>query len=82
MPRRELATSRTSWLTELRQQREQSEAKLVKAMALDSVPINPHRLVREIRDTIGARLQPRLSDDQSLYVAGCTAGHRDISLSF
>ena len=50
---RELATSRTSWLTELRQQREQSEAKLVKAMALDSVPINPHRLVREIRDTIG-----------------------------
>ena len=50
---RELATSRTSWLAELRKQREQSEAKLVKVMALDSVPINPHRLVREIRDTIG-----------------------------
>ncbi|MDJ0932497.1 hypothetical protein [Breoghania sp.] len=35
-----------------------------------------------IRDTIGLRLQPRLSEDQSLYVAACSSGHRDLSLSF
>jgi hypothetical protein len=35
-----------------------------------------------IRDTIGLRGQPRLPEEQALYVAGCGAGHRDISLSF
>jgi hypothetical protein len=35
-----------------------------------------------IRDTIGLRGQPRLPEEQALYVAGCSAGHRDISLSF
>ena len=35
-----------------------------------------------IRDTIGLRGQPRLPKEQALYVAGCSAGHRDISLSF
>ncbi len=35
-----------------------------------------------IRDTIGARLQTKMSEEQALFVAGCTAGHRDISLHF
>ena len=35
-----------------------------------------------IRDTIGLRQQERLPRAQALYVAGCSSGHRDISLSF
>ena len=35
-----------------------------------------------IRDTIGLRGQPRLPREQALYVARCSATHRDISLSF
>ena len=50
---RKLATASTSWLAELGQQRERNEATLQKEMGLDSVPINPHRLVREIRDVVG-----------------------------
>jgi thiamine pyrophosphate-dependent acetolactate synthase large subunit-like protein len=49
---RELAAERTGWLAELREQREQNEAPLEKVMALDSVPINPYRLVRELRDVL------------------------------
>ncbi|HSF95721.1 MAG TPA: hypothetical protein VLA52_11910, partial [Thermohalobaculum sp.] len=35
-----------------------------------------------IRDTIGLRGQPRLPEEQALYVAACSSHHRDISLSF
>ncbi|HUS53952.1 MAG TPA: TRAP transporter large permease subunit [Thermohalobaculum sp.] len=35
-----------------------------------------------IHDTIGLRGQPRLPKEQALFVASCSAGHRDISLSF
>ncbi|MBA5777358.1 TRAP transporter large permease subunit [Stappia sp. F7233] len=35
-----------------------------------------------IRDTIGLRGQVRLPREQALYVASCSAGHRDVSLSF
>ncbi len=35
-----------------------------------------------ISDTIGLRGQPRLPPEQALYVAGCSSGHKDISLSF
>ena len=35
-----------------------------------------------IRNTIGLRQQERLPREQALFVAGCTSGHRDISLSF
>ena len=37
---------------------------------------------RAIRDTIGARAQSKMSPEQALYVASCSSGHRDISLSF
>ncbi|HUF86583.1 MAG TPA: TRAP transporter large permease subunit [Thermohalobaculum sp.] len=35
-----------------------------------------------IRDTIGLRSQRRLPEKQALYVASCSAVHRDISLNF
>ncbi|MDF1733799.1 MAG: TRAP transporter large permease subunit [Minwuia sp.] len=35
-----------------------------------------------IRDTLGARMQSRLSRDQALFVAACSSSHRDISLNF
>ena len=35
-----------------------------------------------VRDTIGLRQQERLPRDQALFVASCSSGHRDISLSF
>lgn len=35
-----------------------------------------------IASTIGARQQPRLTRDQALFIAGCNAGHRDLSLNF
>jgi thiamine pyrophosphate-dependent acetolactate synthase large subunit-like protein len=41
------------WLVNLREQREQNEAALAGAMASDSVPINPYRLVAEMRAVLG-----------------------------
>ncbi|MEM7499557.1 MAG: TRAP transporter large permease subunit [Pseudomonadota bacterium] len=35
-----------------------------------------------IQDTIGLRQQPRLPREQALYVAACSATHRDLSLNF
>ncbi|WP_093036033.1 TRAP transporter large permease [Roseovarius azorensis] len=35
-----------------------------------------------IRDTIGARSQPKLSEDQARFIAGCMSSHRDLSLNF
>ena len=35
-----------------------------------------------IRNTIGLRSLPRLPEEQALYVASCSSGHRDISLNF
>ena len=35
-----------------------------------------------LADTIGARQQDKLSREQALYLASCTAAHRDISLNF
>ena len=35
-----------------------------------------------LRETLGIRVQRRFSREQALYMAGCTAHHRDISLSF
>ncbi|MEM7269288.1 MAG: TRAP transporter large permease subunit, partial [Pseudomonadota bacterium] len=35
-----------------------------------------------IAPTIGARQQQRLNEEQALFLASCTAGHRDLSLNF
>ena len=36
----------------------------------------------QTKDTFGTRQQVRMTDDQALFVAGCNAGHRDLSLNF
>ena len=50
---RKLASATSGWLDELREQRARNEEVIAKATALDSVPINPYRLVREVRDELG-----------------------------
>lgn len=35
-----------------------------------------------LQSTLGIRQQSKLTRDQALYVAGCSSGHRDISLNF
>ena len=35
-----------------------------------------------IKDTIGLRLQERLTDEQAKFVSRCRSIHRDISLNF
>ena len=47
---RKLATARSSWLADLREQRARNEVEIEQASGLDSVPINPYRLVREVRE--------------------------------
>ena len=49
---RRLAVSAGPWLGELRAARDQNEAKLAAVIASDAVPINPYRLVREVRDAL------------------------------
>jgi thiamine pyrophosphate-dependent acetolactate synthase large subunit-like protein len=53
-----------SWLAELSRRRAENEAKLSAAMGQDSVPINPYRLVRDVRDVV--------SRDASISVDGET----------
>ncbi len=38
--------------------------------------------VEALKGTLGARLQPTLTRDQALFLASCTAVHRDLSLNF
>ncbi len=38
--------------------------------------------VDAIQNTLGARALPRLTREQGVYLAGCNAGHRDLSLNF
>jgi hypothetical protein len=38
--------------------------------------------VGAITETLGARQQNSLSRDQALYLASCSASHRDLSLNF
>ncbi|MCZ6784666.1 MAG: thiamine pyrophosphate-binding protein [Proteobacteria bacterium] len=61
---RVLASADGHWLAELRRQREANEEPLAGPMGADAVPINPYRLVREIRDAL-----PR---DASISVDGET----------
>ncbi len=49
---RKLACADGAWLATLREKREQNEATLAHATEADGVPIDPHRLVREVRDAL------------------------------
>jgi thiamine pyrophosphate-dependent acetolactate synthase large subunit-like protein len=46
---RKLACADGSWQTRLRAKREQNEAALASAMAADGVPVDPHRLLHDVR---------------------------------
>ena len=61
---RVLASSESGWLSELQAGREANEGKLRAVQALDTVPINPYRLVAEVRAAL-----PR---DASIAVDGET----------
>jgi len=39
-------------------------------------------LEQNLNDTIGVRLQPRLTEKLALAVAACQSVHEDVSLSF
>jgi thiamine pyrophosphate-dependent acetolactate synthase large subunit-like protein len=49
---RTLRTASTGWLTSLREKREKNEAGARKALTDDAIPINPYRLVSEVRDAL------------------------------
>ncbi|MDJ0849303.1 MAG: thiamine pyrophosphate-binding protein [Myxococcota bacterium] len=49
---RKLRVEGSGWLEKLAAAREKNEAALEQVTGLDSVPINPYRLVREVRDAI------------------------------
>ncbi len=68
---RKLKSVDTSWLRELREQKEQNEAKLAHATRADSVPINPYRLVRDVRDSVGR--EATLSVDGETIMGICRA---------
>jgi thiamine pyrophosphate-dependent acetolactate synthase large subunit-like protein len=61
---RALRMASSGWLDELQEQRRRNEAQLRPAMDSDAIPINPYRLVREVRD-----VAPR---DASISVDGET----------
>jgi 2-hydroxyacyl-CoA lyase 1 len=48
----ELRCTGGGWLEQLAAEREKNEAALAAVTSLDSVPINPYRLVRELRDVL------------------------------
>jgi len=49
---RRLRSADGRWLAQLAAKREQNEAQLGRAMDSDAVPIDPHRLCRELRDAL------------------------------
>ncbi len=53
-----------------------------RADATSSLKPGLEAYVNAINETLGARQQKRLSRDQALYLASCTASHRDLSLNF
>lgn len=52
---RDLASRRSGWLAELERTRADNEARLRELTDSDATPINPYRLVREVRDMVGRR---------------------------
>lgn len=66
---RKLRAETTGWLDMLAAERERNEAALRKVAALDSVPINPYRLVRDVRDSIGR--EAGISTDGEIIMGVC-----------
>jgi thiamine pyrophosphate-dependent acetolactate synthase large subunit-like protein len=49
---RDLASAGNDWLAGLQQKCSENEAKLVQLLESDAVPINPYRVVKEVRDVV------------------------------
>jgi len=50
--------------------------------AVVALPASLNAYLDGIRGSLGIRVQKRFTREQALYMAGCTASHRDISLNF
>lgn len=48
----------------------------------DTLKVGIQSYLNAIKGTIGARQQEKLTRDQALFIAGCTAVHTDVSLNF
>ncbi len=53
-----------------------------RAVAEGDIKAGVQRYMAGIQTTLGARLQDDLTREQGLFLAKCTAGHRDVSLNF
>jgi 2-hydroxyacyl-CoA lyase 1 len=49
---RAIASAGSDWLAGLQRKREENEAKLAPLLESDAVPINPYRVVKEVRDVV------------------------------
>jgi 2-hydroxyacyl-CoA lyase 1 len=68
---RALATAKGPWLAELRAARGRNEAGLRAVMESDDVPINPYRLVREVREALPRDVS--ISEDGETTMGICRA---------
>lgn len=53
-----------------------------RATIQDQIGTDVNRYASALAGTVGSRVQPKLSKEQALYLASCTAVHRDLSLNF
>jgi thiamine pyrophosphate-dependent acetolactate synthase large subunit-like protein len=66
---RKLRVEGTDWKVLLKAEREKNAAALRKVADLETVPINPYRLVRDLRDTIGRDVS--ISEDGEIIMGVC-----------
>ncbi|NOX73028.1 MAG: TRAP transporter large permease subunit, partial [Alphaproteobacteria bacterium] len=53
-----------------------------RAKGAETIQAGLAQYLEAIRGTIGARMQPKLTREQALFLAACSSSHRDISLNF
>ncbi|GGA33899.1 TRAP transporter large permease [Neptunicoccus cionae] len=58
------------------------EGKVWRAAAETELRVGLASYLDAIRGTLGTRVQPKLNREQALFLASCSAEHRDISLNF
>ena len=66
---RALSTGDGRWLAELARKRDENEAALAAETSSDSVPINPHRLMRELRETLPRNASIAVDGETTMGIA-------------
>jgi 2-hydroxyacyl-CoA lyase 1 len=66
---RRLASADGSWLQKLRAARDGNEASLRAAMESDAVPIDPHRLITEVRDAVPRNSSITIEGETTMGIA-------------